>query len=86
MKGAWACDSNASWRLLSSGIIGTSNWEETMQKAQEMLEGYCMSLGLGIPWSLPERAGDGAISWPDQAMANIPEKNFIHQGQLVAQQ
>ncbi|MEQ2252050.1 hypothetical protein ILYODFUR_017645, partial [Ilyodon furcidens] len=50
--------------IRSSGVsilaaTGTSHQEEAQGTAQDMLEGLCLSAGLGTPWAPPRGAGGG---------------------------
>lgn len=43
-------------------------WKETPRKTQDIVEGLCLSAGLGTPWNPPRGAGkvqkcSGALLW-----------------------
>ncbi|MEQ2274327.1 hypothetical protein XENORESO_018498 [Xenotaenia resolanae] len=46
-------------RLPREVFKGTSQREEAQGTAQDMLEGLCLSAGLGTPWAPPGGAGGG---------------------------
>ncbi|MED6261101.1 hypothetical protein ATANTOWER_000899 [Ataeniobius toweri] len=50
----WASVLNATWTPPLGGVPGTSHLEKAQGKAQDTLEGLCLSAGLGTPRAPPQ--------------------------------